>query len=402
MKEYQPIRNIFLVLTHRCNLECKYCFVHQSETDMPLQIALDSVDFVSKNLKQNQTSSICFFGGEPLLRWADIIVQTVLYAKKMYADKNIKFSITTNCVLLDDEKLQFIKEYNIEILTSIDGAPETQDYNRPFHGGKGSSQIVEKNVKNMLSQGKLSTFRSTIYPPTCHLLFDNYKYAIELGYKSMFFTNDSFSEWSKENNIAVEEQLMKIADHYINYWKENNSAPISITAVEKYFRMILDDRKRLSEGQPLLNRTNKGKCGYGQSCSAAVSPTGELYGCQELTSNDGQKSIFWIGNIYTGTDNSRREQLAELFDETPKTGDINCDDCECKSICHGGCVANNYMQTGDLNHCSSAYCENMRQIYRMANYIIDKLQDNEEFLKYASRTGKQGRCNACQKCQNNQ
>ena len=60
------------------------------------------------------------------------------------------------------------------------------------------------------------------------------------------------------------------------------------------------------------------------------------------------------------------------------------------------------MQTGDLNHCSSAYCENMRQIYRMANYIIDKLQDNEEFLKYASKTGKQGRCNACQKCQNNQ
>ena len=30
---------------------------------------------------------------------------------------------------------------------------------------------------------------------------------------------------------------------------------------------------------------------------ASIHPNGDIYACQELTSNDGQNSIFWIGNI---------------------------------------------------------------------------------------------------------
>jgi uncharacterized protein len=129
------ITSAMLILTHACNLQCRYCFVSQENTDMSLQVALDAIDFLMKNNPPSMTCHVCFFGGEPLLKWDEIIVPTVEYKERIYPDRKITFSITTNCVLLTEDKIHFMKEHKIGILTSIDGAKDTQYYNRPFHNG---------------------------------------------------------------------------------------------------------------------------------------------------------------------------------------------------------------------------------------------------------------------------
>ena len=383
------IQNIFLITTHRCNLACKYCFVSQNPSEMPLQVALDSIDYLVKNNDlDKQSGSVCFFGGEPLLRWSDLIVPTVLYKERMYPDKKLTFSITTNCSLLDDEKIKFIVDHKIGVLTSIDGAKETQDFNRPFHNGKGSFDIVSKNIEKMIANNHKGTFRSTVYPPTCDKLYENYLYAISLGYQNMFFINDTFCEWTEEQEKICEAQKMKVAEHYIAYWKEHNKAPIGLSAIDKYFEQIYQERERAEKGLPKLNLFTNSKCGYGQSAGGAISTNGDIYGCQEMTSND---PLFKIGNIYTGLDDEKRRELARIFDEDAvKRGDMPCEECPACSVCNGGCIANNYMQTGKFNTCSHAYCVNERQHYKVACYILDSLADNEAFLNFSKNRTRRG------------
>ena len=75
---YPPITSVHLNLTHRCNLACRYCYVAQEPMDMPWEVARDSIDFLAKNATlSKRRPEICFFGGEPLLRWDDIIIPAV-------------------------------------------------------------------------------------------------------------------------------------------------------------------------------------------------------------------------------------------------------------------------------------------------------------------------------------
>ena len=66
---------ILLGLTNRCNLACDYCFVNQNEIDMTYEIAEKSVEWALNNQKQKPEYkvSINFFGGEPLLKFDEII-----------------------------------------------------------------------------------------------------------------------------------------------------------------------------------------------------------------------------------------------------------------------------------------------------------------------------------------
>ena len=101
---------------------------------MSLTTAVNAIEFLYKNLERQRELSnspklkgtINFFGGEPLLRYYDIIEPLVLIVEKDYPDC-FNFGITTNGVLLDKEKIDFLYEHNIIPLLSMDGDKETQD-----------------------------------------------------------------------------------------------------------------------------------------------------------------------------------------------------------------------------------------------------------------------------------
>lgn len=264
MLEFNKIKNIYLITTHKCNLKCKYCFVHQDMIDMPLNIAFDAIDFlVQHNGEENLHHTIQFFGGEPLLRWNDLIVPTVLYSKSKYPERNFSFSISSNCTLLTKDKINFLKEHKINILTSMDGNKSTQDFNRPFHNGKGSHEIVEKNIKYLLQEGYSPLFRATVIPETCNNLFNDYLYAQSLGYKKLFFITDGYTTWTKESLLILEEELNKIVTHYIQYFKINNKPFIHLTCIEKFFSKIYNDIQNIKHNLPIKNYTPELKCGYG-------------------------------------------------------------------------------------------------------------------------------------------
>ena len=116
----------FLNVTQRCNLACKYCFVVQQPKEMTYEIAKDCADFYARNaIDEKVVPNITFFGGEPMLRYDDIVKPLVEYVRSTYGDYQL--DITTNGTLLDEEKLKFFKKNDVGILLSIDGNKKTQD-----------------------------------------------------------------------------------------------------------------------------------------------------------------------------------------------------------------------------------------------------------------------------------
>ena len=354
-KELPLISSGFLILTERCNLACRYCFVKQNPKEMSYQTALDAVHFLIKNAEASgEEPSINFFGGEPLIKWDEIIVPLTNYIRQEYK-KPFSLGMTTNGVLLDDKKLAFMKENNIGILFSIDGAKATQDFNRPFHNGRGSFDKLEKTIEKVLAFDPNATFRATIDHRTVQHTYENMRFAISKGYTNMFFVPNVFAEWSQEQKEQLKEEVKKFGNWYIEEARKGNFIDFS-PFVEKIYEINKINMAHENNEHRLINNfPGEGKCGLGATRFASIGTDGTLYGCQEMTSNSDKDQTFVIGDIYNGTDDQKRLALANKFNKKAVEG-TNCESCLLNSICDGGCVANNYMVTGDVNKMPEMLC----------------------------------------------
>lgn len=350
------ITSAMLILTHACNLQCRYCFVHQEPCHMTYETALDAAKFLIANAEEvNQTPSINFFGGEPMLMWDSIIVPLTNWIRQEYK-KPFQLSMTTNGTLLNEERIKFMKDNSIGLLLSIDGAKETQDYNRPYHNDTKSSFDTLEKILPLVVENFSTTFRMTTIPPTCHHVFENIQFADSLGFKSFFVIPNVFEEWSEEEKLTLKNEMTKYGDYYIECLRTGKQ-PINFSTFEKAFSDIKAINNAISNNQYRVSPKCQacGKCGLGASRFASIHPNGNLYGCQEMTSNEGEKSIFYIGNIYTGVEEDRRAALMALYDSNKVVG-INCETCKYNRICDGGCVANNYLATGSITQPPNMHC----------------------------------------------
>ena len=142
-EEYLPqwskqtvVKALCLHIAHDCNLRCKYCFAGTGEylgerSLMSLEVGKKAIDFLIENSGNRRNLEVDFFGGEPLMNF-DVVKEIVHYARSRESDsgKNFRFTITTNVLLLDKEKRDFINEHMHNVVLSIDGRKEINDYMR--------------------------------------------------------------------------------------------------------------------------------------------------------------------------------------------------------------------------------------------------------------------------------
>lgn len=340
----------FLNVTQKCNLACKYCFVKQKPMEMTYETAKDAVDFYARNsLDEVTVPMVTFFGGEPLLRYDDIVMPIVEYVRETYGDYSL--SITTNGTLLDEERLKFFKDNGVDILLSIDGDKPTQDRLRTKHDGSGSFDDIPIDL--YLKYYPQGTFRATLDPRNVRDMYDNYLFAEGEGYKSVTMIPNVFEEWTSEDYEAMERGVDQIMDHIAE-----------AKASGKPYAVFSEFEKRKDD---FLNKTDKrgkvrdlpacGTCGIGASVYGSIGPSGDIYSCQEMTENTQYKD-FIIGNIYTGVDDERRMELSKKFhvDNIKSSEDGRCERCTVKHLCTGACTINNFFKTGSLETVPETCC----------------------------------------------
>lgn len=376
------ITTAMLVVTHDCNLRCRYCFVDKNPCKMTYETAKAAAEFVIKNAEEDKvTPGINFFGGEPMLMWDSIIVPLVNWVRHEYK-KPFHFGITTNGTLLNEERIQFMKDNNFSILFSIDGGKATQDYNRPYPNGTGSFDQLEPIIPLLLDKFPKTTFRMTAIPETCGNMFNDIMYAEQLGFKQFFVIPNVLQTWTDKDRAVLKAEFQKYGDYYIEQMRKNIE-PISFSRFERAFNEIKAINKAIKRNEFRVDNRCKacGKCGLGASKYAAVHPNGNIYGCQEMTSNVGETSIFYIGNIFTGVEEDRRAALINEFNNTQSVGD-DCQNCKYNRICDGGCVSHNFMTSESLNIVPPDHCLWNRIVLDEAIKVMQTLgAENNQMFK---------------------
>ena len=273
------IKALCLHVAHDCNLRCKYCFASTGSFEgtrgiMNAETAKRAIDFLVQNSGERHNLEVDFFGGEPLMAF-DTVKQTVLYARsieKQY-DKNFRFTITTNGILLDDEVEAFINEHMSNVVLSLDGRREINDEMR----GRGSyDKIVPKFQKIAEDRHQTNYYiRGTFTAKNLDFANDVLHFA-DLGFKQTSVEPVVEDEPGHDYEIKSEhlpqifDEYEKLAFEYVKRKKEGNGF--------NFFHFMVD----LNQGPCIVKRMSG--CGAGHEY-VAVTPEGDIYPCHQFVGN---------------------------------------------------------------------------------------------------------------------
>lgn len=401
-EKWQYLTRICLNITDACNLACRYCFVHQHPNFMELQTAKDAADWLYKNLQikiekgycsPDEKCQITFFGGEPMLLYDKIIVPLVLYCEEKYPNI-FQFGMTTNVTLLDKEKIDFLFDHKIYPLLSIDGAKETQDYNRPCQDGTSSFDKVYKNLPYLLEKMPNLTFRSTILQDTVKNTFKNYLFAEVMGFRQYFTIPNCREKWTEENKNILKNEIKKIFLYEIDHFLRNE-LPINFSRQNEVFEYILQRDINIASNHQLFapNLTAKevNRCGLA-TVGGSIGYNGAIFGCQEQDSHE-ILGDFYLGNIYTGGINIERHKslLTKIANSIVAECDNKelCKDCLLKSICQNrngfACPTDSYDLFKNFTTQAEITCFWYQILTENCLIMQDVLKDNQLFQKYLQK-----------------
>lgn len=397
-EKLKPITEICLNVTESCNLACRYCFTEHHPHFMSLQVAKDAGLWLIENAKLRKelfneeiTPKIGFFGGEPTLMWDSVIVPFVNWAEEN--NYHFIYGITSNCVLMTKDKVDFLKQHNIGLLLSMDGDKTSQDYNRPCKNSSLSSfDLVSKNLPYIAQNFPNTTFRGTITNQNANQLFHNIMYAGQQGFMHTFFIINEFEDWPEETRQIIDVELTKYALYIIDACRQEKSF-IKLRPFEQAINKIIaiDNCIALNLGidLPSFGLPDVDKCGTGNGYGS-INYRGDIFSCQEIASRQGEKNIFHIGNIYTGIDEQKFLAMREAFLNRPKSNynyehPEKCAECKSKLVCRSNyCQINSYILYRDFGAIPDCWCWWSNLLIEKAAFVMQVLgyHKNEFFKNY--------------------
>ncbi|MBR1623258.1 MAG: thioether cross-link-forming SCIFF peptide maturase [Pseudobutyrivibrio sp.] len=342
------VKALCLHITHDCNLACKYCFAEEGEYHtgkrelMSYEVGKQALDFLVANSGSRRNLEVDFFGGEPLMNW-QVVKDLVAYGRSIEKEKNknFRFTLTTNGVLLNDEIQEFANKEMGNVVLSCDGRPEIHDMMRPFRKGAPSYEIVMPKFKKLAESRNQDRYYIRGTFTRNNLDFSN---------DVIHLANEGFKQISVEPVVAQEtddyaireEDLPKLFEEYDKLAAEMMKRQGTEDDFN-FFHFMID-----LEGGPCVYKRLSG-CGSGTEYMA-VTPTGELYPCHQFVGN----TDFCLGDVWNGV---KKTEVVNEFKHCNVYAKEECRNCFARFYCSGGCAANAYNFTGSILGSYHVGCE---------------------------------------------
>lgn len=341
------VKALCLHVAHDCNLTCGYCFAEEGEYHgdrglMSAEVGKAAIDFLIKNSANRHNIEVDFFGGEPLMNF-EVVKEVVEYARSVEGDhnKNFRFTITTNGVLLDDEKAAYINEHMSNVVLSLDGRPEVNDAMRQTHKGTGSYDLITPKFQKLVKERGQKDYyvRGTFT-----------RHNMDFSKDVMHLADLGFDQVSVEPVVGPVE---------MDYTFREEDLPVIFAEYESLARQMLERKKNdkdfnffhfnidLTQG-PCAHKRLAG-CGTGTEYLAAT-PNGDLYPCHQFVGMD----AFKMGTVFDGV---TRTDISDQFAKCHVYTKPKCIDCWAKFYCSGGCAANSYNLENDIHDVYEIGCE---------------------------------------------
>lgn len=357
------VKALCLHVAHTCNLNCSYCFASQGKYQgdkalMSFEVGKQALDFLIESSGSRTNLEVDFFGGEPLMNW-DVVKRLVAYARSREKEcgKKFRFTLTTNGMLLDDEVTEFCNKEMNNVVLSLDGRKEVHDRLRKDYRGNGSYDVIVPKFKRFVEKrGELSYYVRGTYTHNNVDFTEDIFHTADLGFKELSMEpvvcspEDPYA-LTAEDLPKLFEQYEILANEMIKRDKEGRGF--------NFYHYMID----LKNGPCIYKRISG--CGSGTEY-LAVTPWGELYPCHQFVGDE----KYSMGNVWDGVTNT---DMREKFRKCNVYSRPECRDCWAKLYCSGGCAANAYHATGDINGIYEYGCELFKKRMECAIMIqVDK------------------------------
>ena len=301
---------------------------------MSYEVGKKALDFLIANSGSRKNLEVDFFGGEPLMNW-QVVKDLVAYGREQEKihNKNFRFTLTTNGVLLNDEIMEFANKEMGNVVLSIDGRKKVHDHMRPFRKGAGSYDLIVPKFQ------KFAESRNQ----------DKYYVRGTFTHNNLDFSNDvlhladlGFKQISVEPVVAQPTEDYAIREEDLpQLYEEYDKLAVELLKRQKegrgvnFFHFMID-----LTGGPCVAKRLSG-CGSGTEY-LAVTPWGDLYPCHQFVGEED----FLMGNVYEGV---KKDEIVKEFKACNVYSKEECKKCFARFYCSGGCSANSYNFNGTID-----------------------------------------------------
>lgn len=379
------------VVSLRCEHSCPYCQVSR-QSDDKLQFDM-SVETAEKALalvfrSPSHGIKIEFQGGEPLLNFP-LIQYVVKRAEEwnLTYHRDLQFVIASNLAVITDEILEFCREHNILISTSLDGPSDLHNANRPRPAHDSHERAIEgiSRVRNAIGRDRVSALMTTTKLSLGRVrdIVDEY---VAQGFRGIFLRPMSpygfavKTKWFKDYDA---DEWLEFYFAGLDYILKLNRSGYPFT--EFYAATIL--AKMLTPFEPGFVDL-RSPAGIGIA-AIVYNYDGEVYASDEgrMLAEMGDKT-FNIGNVHRDRyeDIILSDALLDPIEESFASSVPMCSDCAFEPFCGADPVFHHATQ-GDFvgRKPLSSFCERNMSIFKR---LITLMRNDDEvrriFVRWAN------------------
>lgn len=292
---------------------------------MPLETAQKFIDLVLESTCAKDVG-LFFYGGEALLQSEAWFYDVIEYANKHVAKdgQKLHFYMQSNLTLLDDEKLDLMKKYQIVTGTSLDGPPHLSDITR------GKSDAVLANIPRLEAAGCFGGVICTInkhnYDKTGQILkFFEAKGIFWVAFNIMY----RIGKGRNLASLSADEVFSAYKQIYDYLENTKGKKVIEGNMAERLVKYVFPHG--LKEYKEML-MCNHPFCGGGITL-AICDAKGDLYpcGCSNMTTQ------FRLGNV-DDIDEETYISAVRKFHTKDKRYHEECCQCDSVRICNFSCT----------------------------------------------------------------
>ncbi len=350
-KENHFINSLSINVAQVCNLKCSYCAAGGDGTygsqipNLELKRIEKQLSWIANQLPENESLSIHFLGGEPML-YPKTIQFIADYVKTSFPKISFQFSITTNGTLINRKSAALLASLNCAVTVSLDGPKSIHDSYRPSKNKSSSTEMTLAGLKELKKvRNELSALNiNSVFGEHNTDVVSTYKFLKELDIEIDFY---NFNYANNANN-------QKFTDEYLANMQE--------LAKTVYEDAGLVELAKFTQFRSALTRIeaqtrNHSYCGAGKSL-LQIDTEHKLYPCNWFM-GDEKEAVGQDTQLDANKWSSYSKSLVELND---------CGTCWNRHICAGGCMAVHKDASGSKHIKDPLFCLRSRSLSAMAIY----------------------------------
>jgi len=306
--------------TTMCNLRCKYCYNHWKQDDCSNFIAeieeYNPKKTLKQYLKQVNTNNITFSGGEPTLKFEELL-ECIMYVKS----KNKKVTIITNATLLDKEKIDILLKLKVDLF-EITINSYKKEIHEEINGIEGSFDKSIEVIKYLISKKANIVIPIVITKYNINEIDKTLEYIYNLGVKNIMVNRYNIGGNGCNEYLDILPNFSELKDVYKGINEFASKKDIKLSSLVCTPICVLNPKDYPNIKFSNCNCTNLNR-------RYTLTRNGDIRFCNH--------SPEIIGNIY-------KEKIKEILksEKLLRWGEIEpefCSNCNYKEECQYGCRA---------------------------------------------------------------